>query len=393
MKNKFLICAFVSIILASCSNDNIQYVSLGDKMVDSRLVKSGYYLTTATMSEIQLKDALDRIELIEKPNPLGDIKMQEVSEITINEPELPEITTKNIEAYIEQKRDRAVSYRTVKEKRGVKMGDRVVVDYEGTIDGMPFDGSSAENQKIVIGDGGYIEGFESQILGHKVQERFRITVNFPYDVEKEELRGKTAIFYITIRYIEEKYTPEVDYDFITKYSRIGATTSEAYREEIKKDLEFRSEYARNESIKNKLLNYLLNEVEATPSEVGVAWKMTKILTEQKRLAYIQGMGILEFLKMTISDINLIMQELKLSATYTIREDMILDELEKRYDVKMEDNDMEDWYNDIALYNDYGKDVSYALYKQSMGDVYVYDNARKSKILNQAIKDLKIISEE
>ena len=393
MKHKFLIFALTLLLLSSCANDNIQYVNLGGKMVDSRLVKAGYYLTTATMSEIQLKDALDRIELIDKPNPLGEIKMENISEITINEPALTEITSKNIEAYIEQKRDRAVTYRILKEKRGVKISDRVTVDFEGTIDGMPFEGGTAENQKIVIGDGGYIEGFESQIIGHKVQERFRINVTFPYDIEKEELRGKNAIFYITIRYIEEKYTPEVDYDFIVKYSRRGATSSEAYKEEIKKDLEFRNEYARNENIKNKLLNYLLNTAEATPSEVGIAWKMTKILADQKRIAYIQGMNILEFLKTSVSDINLIMQELKLSATYTIREDMILDELERRYDVKMEDKDMEEWYNNIALYNDYGKDVSYALYKQSMGDSYVYDNARKDKILSAAIKDLKIINEE
>ena len=393
MKKKYLIFILIFLLLSSCTNENIQYVDIGGKMVDVRLVESGYFLDTATMSYIQLKDAIDRIVLIEKPVPLGEIKMNDLTQISIKEDDVKEVTSKDIEAYLEQKRDRAIKYRTLKEKRGAKMGDQVVVDFVGSINGVPFEGGSATNQKIILGEGAYVKGFEEQIVGHKVADRFRIRITFPDDVENETIRGQEAVFDMTIRYIEEKYTPEVDYEFITKYTRTGATTSEAYRQEIKNDLEFRNEYERNEKIKNKLLNILLNETETTPSEIGIAWKMSKILMEQKRLAYIQGMEPIEFLESSIGDRNMIMQELKLSAKYTIKEDMILDELAKRYNITIDNDDLKKWYNDLALFNDYSKDVTYEFYKQSMGDTYVYDNARKSKILNTAIKDINITNEE
>lgn len=383
----------VSILFVSCGQKKVEYGYVGGNKVDMRIINSGYYLDEATLSEIQMGDALNLIYEIEKPNPLGEVEMVDLSSIEITTPKIVEVESKDVEAYIERKRDNAMEYRTIKEKRGAKVGDLVAMDFEGTIKGVPFEGGTGVNQIIIIGEGKYIKGFEEQIIGRKVQTPFNIRVTFPNDYDNEELRGKEAVFNSTIRYIQEPYTPELNSEFFERYSRKKATSAEAYREEVKSDLEFRNKYASEKNIKDQLYEKLKNSTSCTPSELGLAWKVSKLLVTQRRFAKIQGISILEFFKNMGLEGKDIIRRLKFEAMYTIADDMILDELADRYDVKVDNEDLIKWFNDMALYSDYGHEVTYEYYEHSMGEAYIYDNARKDKILSEAIKHIQVIYSE
>lgn len=98
----------------------------------------------------------------------------------------------------------AVSAESVVSSNGqtAKMGDTVIIDYVGKMDGKAFDGGTAENQTLTLGSGTYIDGFEDQIVGHRVGETFDINVTFPDDYAASDLAGKDAVFTITLDAIQ-----------------------------------------------------------------------------------------------------------------------------------------------------------------------------------------------
>lgn len=388
MKRVLIVSLLVSIlVLTSCKRNSIGYTYINGELVDNRLVNSGYYLTKASMSDALLSDALNMIEKIEKPSPLGTCDLPDMSTIEIDVAELDEITDAMVEAYIEEKRDNDMTYQTIKTGRAAKIGDKAVIDFVGKMNGVPFEGGTGKSEEIILGSGVLVPGFEEQIVGHKAGERFDIYVTFPKDYA-EQVRGKTAQFNVTINYLQEPVTPELDADFIRKKSKIGATTSEAFREEVRSILKFKQQYKRDEDAKNKLLSYLLENCVCTPSELGLAWRFSKTLLEQKRFAEIQNISFVEQIANTYS-LRDVLEQYKLQTGYVIYQDMVLEALQNMYKIKVNDDDLYKWYKDIETVNEYGSDVTYDLYKNSMGYDYVYDNAYKDKILQEAIKHIKI----
>lgn len=98
--------------------------------------------------------------------------------------------------------------------RAAADGDTVNIDYVGTVDGVEFDGGSAEGYNLTLGSGTFIEGFEEQIVGHTPGESFDVTVTFPEDYRATDLAGKEAVFATTLNYIAETVTPDLTDDFV-----------------------------------------------------------------------------------------------------------------------------------------------------------------------------------
>lgn len=98
--------------------------------------------------------------------------------------------------------------------RAAADGDTVNIDYVGTVDGVEFDGGSAEGYDLTLGSGTFIDGFEEQIVGHTPGESFDVTVTFPEDYRATDLAGKEAVFATTLNYISESVTPELTDDFV-----------------------------------------------------------------------------------------------------------------------------------------------------------------------------------
>ena len=116
--------------------------------------------------------------------------------------------------------------------RAAEEGDKVNIDFEGKIDGVAFDGGTAEDQELELGSGSFIPGFEEGIVGHEVGEAFDIEVSFPEDYHSEELKGKDAVFSITLNSVAVEELPEVDDEFIKDISEFD--TVDEYKEDLKK---------------------------------------------------------------------------------------------------------------------------------------------------------------
>ena len=116
--------------------------------------------------------------------------------------------------------------------RAAEEGDKVNIDFEGKVDGVAFDGGTAEDQELELGSGSFIPGFEEGIVGHEVGDEFDIEVSFPEDYHSEELKGKDAVFSITLKSIAVEELPEVDDEFIKDISEFD--TVDEYKEDLKK---------------------------------------------------------------------------------------------------------------------------------------------------------------
>ena len=116
--------------------------------------------------------------------------------------------------------------------RAAEEGDKVNIDFEGKVDGVAFDGGTAEDQELELGSGSFIPGFEEGIVGHEVGDEFDIEVSFPEDYHSEELKGKDAVFSITLNSIAVEELPEVDDEFIKDISEFD--TVDEYKEDLKK---------------------------------------------------------------------------------------------------------------------------------------------------------------
>lgn len=131
------------------------------------------------------------------------------------------------------------------EDRGIKNDDTVVIDFEGFVDGEPFEGGKAENYSLVIGSHSFIDNFEEQLIGKKIGEEAEINVTFPEEYHEPSLKGKPAMFKVTIKEIKEKELPAPDDEFASEVSEFE--TLKEYKASVKKSLlEKKKEEARLE---------------------------------------------------------------------------------------------------------------------------------------------------
>ncbi len=145
-----------------------------------------------------------------------------------------EVTEEDVMAQINAERDNNARNITV-EDRPVKDGDMTVIDFEGFVDGVAFEGGKGENYPLTIGSGAFIPGFEEQLVGAEIGKEVEVKVTFPEDYQAEELQGKEAVFKCTVHEIKEKEVPELDDEFASEVSEFE--TLAEYKEDVRKNLE------------------------------------------------------------------------------------------------------------------------------------------------------------
>ena len=158
---------------------------------------------------------------------LGEYKGIEVEKIEHN------VTEEDIDNALkeEQKKNARI---IIVDDRGIQNGDIAVIDFDGSVDGVKFDGGKAEDYELEIGSGTFIPGFEDQLIGAKTGDEVRVEVKFPEEYHAPELCGKDAVFEVTVKSIKERELPELDDDFASEVSEFD--TLDAYKNSIKEKL-------------------------------------------------------------------------------------------------------------------------------------------------------------
>ena len=158
--------------------------------------------------------------------------------------------------------------------RAAEEGDKVNIDFKGEVDGVAFEGGSAENQELELGSGSFIPGFEEGVVGHEVGDEFDIDVTFPEDYFNEDLKGKDAVFHITLNSIAKEELPEVDDEFIKDISEFDTV------EEYKADIREKKTAEVEANAENLRINRVLEKV-ADNMEVDVPNAMVNNAIEEQ----------------------------------------------------------------------------------------------------------------
>ncbi len=180
--------------------------------------------------------------------------------------------------------------------REVKDGDTTIIDYSGSVDGVKFDGGTAEKQTLVIGSKTFIPGFEEQLIGMKIGEERDINVKFPDDYHAENLKGKDSVFHIKLHEIKVKELPELTDEFIK--DAVGAESLAAYKKEVKERLKKQNTERAEREMENEVVNKITENTEIEIPDAMIENQIDHMVQEMEyRLSY-QGLRLEDYLKYT-----------------------------------------------------------------------------------------------
>ncbi|MEL7482532.1 MAG: trigger factor [Pseudomonadota bacterium] len=183
---------------------------------------------------------------------MPDFEPADIKTLEIDRPTTP-VADEEIEEALANLAEQNKQFEARGKTAKARDGDAVVIDFVGKIDGEPFEGGSAEEQAVVIGQGRFIPGFEEQLVGVKAGEEKELNVTFPEDYQAENLKGKDAVFEVTVREIRAPKTPEIDEDFAKNFGLEGL---EQLRDMMRQQIEGQYKSASRQKAKRALLDRL-----------------------------------------------------------------------------------------------------------------------------------------
>ena len=261
------------------------------------------------------------------------------------------VTEKMIGEEIDKIRDRNSRMITV-EDRPAADGDTAVIDFEGFLGDVAFEGGKAENYNLALGSGSFIPGFEEQIIGHSVGEEFTITVKFPEDYQAEELKGQDAQFKIKLHEIKTKELPELDDEFVKDVS--DKETVDEYKAEIKETITKRLKEERENDISNQLTEKLIDLLKGEIPEAMYDNEVNSMIRDFDARLRSQGMDMNTYLGYMGMDVDALKNMYRKDAEKRVKLRLALKKIAALENIAVTDEDVEAEYNRLA--ETYGVDV-------------------------------------
>ena len=255
-----------------------------------------------------------------------------------------EVTDEDIDAEIKKVQERNSRMVTV-EDRAAQNDDIAVIDFEGFLDGEPFEGGKGENYSLTLGSGQFIPGFEEQIVGHNTGDEFEVNVTFPEDYQAEELKGKATTFKCKLHEIKMKELPEVDDEFVKDVSEFDTLAD--YKEDLKKKLAESKEKEAADDLENQLIDKL---VELVQGEIPEAMYENKIADSIREFGYrlqSQGLNLDTYMKYTGMNVDQMKEGFRPQAERQVKLRLALDKIAALEELKAGEEDLNQEYQKIA----------------------------------------------
>ena len=208
--------------------------------------------------------------------------------------------------------------------RAAKDGDETVIDYSGAIDGKKFDGGTAENQNLTLGSGMFIPGFEEQVVGMKIGETKDINVKFPEDYGAAELKGKDAVFTVTLHAIKEKKLPELTDEFVKE--KTGSETVEAYKASVRERLEKNNAQRAERETEDKLVKAISDTTEVEIPDALIEKQIDNMVQEMSYRMMYQGLKLEDYLKYTNQTMEAYRETFREKAKDQVKTQLIIDKI-------------------------------------------------------------------
>lgn len=269
---------------------------------------------------------------------LGEYKNIEVEKAR------PEVTEADIEAELKKVQEQN-SRLIVVADRAVQDGDQLVINFEGFVEGVPFEGGKAEDYPLTIGSHSFIDTFEDQLIGQKIGEEAEINVTFPAEYHAEELAGKPALFKVTVQEIKMKELPELDDEFAGEVSEFE--TLDEYKADIKTKLSETKEKQATAENENNVVTKVVENATMDIPEPMLEEQTRDMIEDQARRMQQQGFSLEQYLQITNTTMEQMAAQMKPQAEQRIRTRLTLEAIVAAENITVDDDTIEAEYAKMA----------------------------------------------
>lgn len=277
------------------------------------------------------------VELIFTITTKPEVKLGKYKELGIKK-ETVKVTKKEVEEKLESLRQQFAEI-VVKEGK-VEKGDTVVIDFDGYLDGTPFEGGKSANYPLEIGSGTFIPGFEDQLIGMASEEEKDINVTFPEDYPAENLKGKAVVFKVKVHEIKTKTLPELDEEFFLDLGMEDVKNKEDLLKNLEKEIKAEKEY----QIENKYVDEAL-EMVAKNTEVDIPLEFVdaeveRMFNQFEQNISMQGLTVEQYCGFLKTDIESIKNQMREEAEKRVKYRLILDQIKEEEKIEITDDEAE-----------------------------------------------------
>lgn len=275
---------------------------------------------------------------VEPEVELGEYKGIEVEKETVK------ILQADVKAELNRMAQRNARTETVERK--AKKNDTVDIDFEGFVDGVPFEGGKAEHHELTLGSGAFIPGFEDQLIGCKAGDEKDVVVTFPEEYHAKELAGKEATFKCKVHKVEETILPEIDDEFAKDVSDTCETLDDL-KKEITERLKAERQEAADNAFEEKVLDAVIDGMKADIPAAMIDAQVDTIVQDFGYRLQMQGMGLEQYLKMTGTEMGAFRAMFQSQAERQVKTRLALQKVVELEGITVSDKELEEEYAKMA----------------------------------------------
>ena len=322
------------------------------------------------------KDLIFSVEVFVRP----DVELGAYTHLGI-EKKVEEVTDEDVMAEIERARDKAARFVEVTD-RPAKLDDQANIDYAGYLDGVAFEGGTAQGHDLTLGSGSFIPGFEDQVVGMNIGEEKDINVTFPEEYHSKELSGKPVVFKVKLNSLREKEMPALDDEFVKEASE-SANTVEEYKAEVRAKLEKQAEDRTDAAFESEIIETVSDNAKVDIPKAMIEEQIDNMLREMELRMMYQGLRMEDFLKYSGQTMEQMRDSYRQQAEDRVKTQLTLEAITKAEGIAPTDEEIDKELERFAQQNN----KTLEEFKKDMpaGDI---DYFREVATVNKTVKFLK-----
>lgn len=284
------------------------------------------------------------------------------------------VSDEDVDREIEATRKR--NARTVEvTDRAAAMEDTANINYEGSVDGVPFDGGKGENHDLKLGSGAFIPGFEEQIVGKNIGEEFDVNVTFPEEYHAKELAGKAAVFKTKLNSLKYEELPALDDEFVKDVSEFD--TLDEYKADVKAKIEKRNEDRAEAEVENKLAEALMEKLVADIPEPMFAQETENQVRDYDTRLRQNGLDLKTYFKYTGLTLETLREQMRPMAEKQVKVRLALEKIAALEALTASDEQLEEEYNKIS--------TAYNVTVEDVKKMIAADDLKRDIVVGSAMK--------
>ncbi|MCI9663389.1 MAG: trigger factor [Lachnospiraceae bacterium] len=266
-----------------------------------------------------------------------EVKLGKYKGVTVDKVST-EVTDEEVDAEVGRERENNARNVEVTD-RPVKDGDITTIDFEGFVDGVPFEGGKGENYPLTIGSGTFIPGFEEQLIGAEIGREVEVNVTFPEDYQAEELKGKAAVFKCTVKEIKEKELPELDDEFASEVSEFE--TLAEYKADVRGKLEEKKAKEAKDAREAAVIDAIVKDSDMEIPEPMLETQQRQMVDEFAQRIQMQGLSMEQYMQFTGASYDQLTEQVKPQAEKRIQSRLVLEAIAKAENITATDEEFEE----------------------------------------------------